>query len=213
MHQLKKIAIALVCASTITSCSTFKHSYRVSDAPTKKIGVTQTVVDVVTDFDRKVKGSSDRLTSSVQDAKANAYFNAIQENDIDVLVDPIYSIRVRRGLFKSSAKASVSGFAGEFTNPRSLAENQQETYDAKIKALEQFLELKVIVNEDKKTTIIGFGDNGKSSSQTINSAPSLMDQFNSLYDGSTAPDSEETSGGAPPSDNASAGFIGKLLKK
>ena len=202
MHQLKKIAIALVCASTITSCSTFKHSYRVSDAPTKKIGVTQTVVDVVTDFDRKVKGSSDRLTSSVQDAKANAYFNAIQENDIDVLVDPIYSIRVRRGLFKSSAKASVSGFAGEFTNPRSLAENQQETYDAKI-----------IVNEDKKTTIIGFGDNGKSSSQTINSAPSLMDQFNSLYDGSTAPDSEETSGGGPPSDNASAGFIGKLLKK
>lgn len=213
MKQLNFIPIALMCAFTVTSCSTYKHSYRVSDAPSKNVEVTSTVVDVVTDFERKVKATSDRATSSVQDAKSNAYFNAIQDNDIDVLVDPIYSIRVRRGLFKSSAKASVTGFAGEFVNPRSLQDSQQESYDAKLKALEQFLELKLIVNEDIKTTIIFGGDNGKSNTQTINTGTSLVEQFNSLYNGSATSGAGGSSSDPGAGSDESSGFMSKLLKK
>lgn len=211
---MKKYILVLVGAITLASCSTYKHSYRLTDVPNNSIEVTATVVDIKTDFDRKVNGTSDRATSSVQDAKANAYFNAIQDNDIDVLVDPIYSVRVSRGLFRSSAKASVSGFAGEFVNPRSVSQVQQEVYDAKIKALEQFLDIKLIVNEDKPTTIISnCSTNGKSSSHTINGAPALIDQFNSIYGGANINSSSNDSGDDNTSDEGgNGGLFGKLLK-
>jgi len=183
---MKKYLLLALSFAALTSCSTYKHSYRLSEVPQNKIGVTSTVVDVETDFERKIKASSDRPTTSVQDAKANAYFNAITDNEIDILVDPIYSVKVNRGLFRTTAKAQVSGYAGTFVNPRSAADAKQEGYDAKLAALEDFLEMKEIVNEDKPTNIVttccGEGK-GSSQTMTFNGAPALMDQFNSFYNG------------------------------
>ena len=181
---MKKYFLLVLSVAALSSCSTYKHSYRLSEVPQNKIGVTSTVVDVETDFERKIKAASDRPATSVADAKANAYFNAITDNDIDVLVDPIYSVRVTRGLFATTAKAEVTGFAGKFVNPRSESDAKQEAYDAKLAALEDFLEMKAIVNEDKPTNIVtACCGEGKGSSQTMtfNGAPALMDQFNSFY--------------------------------
>ena len=180
--------LILISLLTITSCNTYKHSYRLSDVPNNSITVTPLVVDVETDFETKVTASSDKKTAIVNDAKANAYFNAIQENNIDVLVDPIYSIRVKRRLFGSTATATVSGFAGNYVNSRALSEMYQEGFDAKLNSLEQFLKLDAITNEEMPTTIInnccaGCGSDGtsSSSSQTFDGAPALIDQFNLLY--------------------------------
>jgi len=168
-----------------TSCNTYKHSYRLSNVPNNSLAVTPLVVDVATDFETKITASSDKKTVSVQDAKANAYFNAIQNNNIDVLVDPIYSVRIQRRLFKSTASATVSGFAGNYVNTRALSALHQEAFDAKLSSLEEFLKLDAIVNEEMPTTIInnccGGCESGGTSRQTFDGAPALIDQFNALY--------------------------------
>jgi len=210
---MKKYSLILLSIITFTSCSTYKHSYRLTNVPDNSVKVTATVVDVKTNFDKKVTGESDKKTPSVADAKANAYYNAIRQNDIDVLVDPIYSVRVKRGLFNSTATASVTGFAGEFVNPRSLSDTHQEAYDAKIKSLQQFLNLTAIVNEDKPTTIInnccgGCEGDGSVSSQTFNGAPALLDQFNNLYGVPEVSTSDDAN-----SDGGDASGLGSITKK
>jgi hypothetical protein len=213
---MKKYFLLALSVAALTSCSTYKHSYRLSEVPQNKIGVTSTVVDVETDFERKIQASSDRATTSVQDAKANAYFNAITDNEIDILVDPIYSVKVNRGLFRTTAKAQVSGYAGTFVNPRSAADAKQEAYDAKLAALEDFLELKEIVNEDKPTNIVttccGEGK-GSSQTMTFNGAPALMDQFNSFY-GVEVNVNSETNGDPNPfsasGDQSKGGILSKI---
>lgn len=185
MKKFKLFFLAVSTAFVVTSCSTYKHSYRLNAVPNSTIGVTPTVVDVEADFERQVSGKSDKKTNSVQDAKDNAYYNAIVDNKIDVLVDPIYRVQVKKSLFKTTATAEVTGFAGEFVNPRTLSEDQTEAYNAKIAALEKLVAIEEIVNEDKSTTVITncCGEDCGSSTQTFHSAPALIQQFNSLYSG------------------------------
>jgi len=186
MKKFKLFFLAVSTAFVVTSCSTYKHSYRLSAVPNSTIGVTPTVVDVEADFERQVSGKSDKKTSSVQDAKDNAYYNAIVDNKIDVLVDPIYRVQVKKSLFKTTATAEVTGFAGEFVNPRTLSESETELYNNKIEALKKFVAIEEMVNEDKTTTVITNccgGDDCGSSTQTFGSAPALIDQFNNLYSG------------------------------
>lgn len=215
MKPIKLLALGAILVMTATSCDTYKHSYRLTDVPTSNIAVTNQVVDVKADFNNKVKASSDRINTSIADAKNNAYFNAIIENDIDVLVDPIYSVRVRRGLFKTTAKATVHGFAGEYINPRSTAAAKEETFKTTLEAFEDFLDLKEVVNEEKTTTIINSccGEGGKSgsTSHTIDSSPALIDQFNSLYGNSSSPD-VKVGGGSTSDENATFKKKGLLSK-
>ena len=74
---MSKYSLILLSIITFTSCSTYKHSYRLTDVPDNSFKVTSTVVDVKTNFDMKITGESDKKTPSVADAKANtpAYQN------------------------------------------------------------------------------------------------------------------------------------------
>jgi hypothetical protein len=182
MKKINLLVLMVVGALAVTSCSTYKHSYRLSTVPQSTIGVTPTIVDIVADFDRQVTGSSDKKTSSIQDAKDNAYYNAITGNKIDVLVDPIYRIQVRKGVFRTTARAEVTGFAGSFENSRSLLEDQQNQYDVKLAALKKLISIKEIQDEERNSVIISSGQGGTTT--TVNSAPSYVQQFNSLFSNS-----------------------------
>jgi hypothetical protein len=220
MKSINLLALGTILVVTATSCDSYKHSFRLSDVPASNFAVTSQVVDVIPDFSRKVKATSDKVSTSVADAKNNAYFNAIVDNEIDVIVDPIYEVRVRKGLFKSTAKATVHGYVGTYTNPRSTAEAKEEVFNDKIEAFKDFLALKEIVNEVKTTTIINSccgGEGGKSgsTSHTIDSSPALIDQFNSLYN-SSSPAVTVNSGGkdlAPTSTLGKTGLLSKLARK
>ena len=87
---MKKYSLILLSIITFTSCSTYKHSYRLTNVPDNSVKVTATVVDVKTNFDKKVTGESDKKTPSVADAKANAYYNAIRQNDIEAIAYQYY---------------------------------------------------------------------------------------------------------------------------
>ncbi len=68
---------------------------------------------------RVVSAKSNKKHKKVSLAKDEAYFNAIVDNEIDVLIDPIYSIKKKRRilfLFGGNAEATVVGFAGYYKN-------------------------------------------------------------------------------------------------
>jgi hypothetical protein len=128
MERKKTIKLARVLLSTLplaaalllNSCSSYQHSYRVSNIAEENIVVTNKIaVDLKVDLGKTCKGSSGKH-KSVKDAKDAAYYDAIQANSIHVLVDPIYNIQTTRTIFGQKSSVEVYGFAGYYRNSRSL---------------------------------------------------------------------------------------------
>jgi hypothetical protein len=66
-----------------------------------------------------ITATSNKRHKDIDLAKDEAYFNAIVDNQIDVLVDPIYTIKKRGRIlffFGGYAEAKVVGFAGYYKN-------------------------------------------------------------------------------------------------
>ena len=114
------LPLAVTTALMLNSCSTFNHSYRISDIAEDNIVVTNKIaVDLKVDLGKACKGRSGSH-KSVKDAKDEAYYDAIQSNSIHVLVDPIYSVQTTRSLFGKRSNAQVVGFAAYYKNSRDL---------------------------------------------------------------------------------------------
>ena len=112
--------LPLAAALLLNSCSSYQHSFRVSNIAEENIVVTNKIaVDLKVDLGKTCKGSSGRH-KSVKDAKDAAYYDAIQANSIHVLVDPIYNVQTTRTLFGQKSSVEVYGFAGYYRNSRSL---------------------------------------------------------------------------------------------
>lgn len=214
MKKINLLLLTAIASLFITSCSTYKHSYRLSSVPQSQIGVTPTIVDVVADFDRQVTGKSDKKTNSVQDAKDNAYYNAIVNNKIDILVDPIYRIQVKKGFFKVTAKADVTGFAGSFANARTLIQNQENEYNIKLEALNKLVAIKEIQNEERNSMVISTGKHGNTTT-TVNEAPAYLQQFNSLFNNTVlvSQNGQSQNASTEPSKKKSKGLLSGIFSK
>jgi hypothetical protein len=88
---------------------------------------TEVVVDVKIDLNKKVQSSSSKR-SSVELAKSEAYYKAITENNIDVVVDPIFEVKTSDKFlfFGGRSTAKLNGFAGYYVNPRTKVEAIKE---------------------------------------------------------------------------------------
>ena len=145
-----KLFFAGLLVFSITSCSSWKHTNRVSAIDDSRIALSNEVaVDVKVDLEKVVRSNS-RKHSSIKAAKDEAMFLAISENNIHIVVDPIYSIQSTRGLFGTKHYASLTGFAGYYVNARSqkevddIAASKKEAEDqaAFERALNNFKEMK-----------------------------------------------------------------------
>ena len=122
---MKKVntLIAIISIITLTSCSTTNHSYRLSTIPNKNVISGEVVVDVKLNLTKKIEAVSS-ARNSFDEAKEEAYYNAITQNNIDVIVDPIYEVTTTdKFLFwggKSIAK--INGFGAVYANPRTKIE-------------------------------------------------------------------------------------------
>ena len=75
-------------------------------------------IDLGTEF-KVITANSNKRHRDINLAKEEAYFNAIGDNQIDVLVDPIYTIKKRGRIlffFGGLIEAKVVGFAGYYKN-------------------------------------------------------------------------------------------------
>jgi len=87
----------------------------------KNFMVTPVVADLNVDFSKKISATSEKK-KTVNAAKDQAYYKAVTENGIDVLVDPIYNIEQTDKILFWGGKvtASISGFGAKYTNTRKL---------------------------------------------------------------------------------------------
>jgi hypothetical protein len=120
LTQTLFLPFVLLSALVLNSCSTYKHSSRISNIAEQNIVVKNKIaVDLSIDLGKTCKGRSGSH-KTVKDAKDEAYYDAIQSNSIHVLVDPIYSVTTTKTIFGERSTADVAGFAGYYNNSRSL---------------------------------------------------------------------------------------------
>jgi hypothetical protein len=113
-------ALPIAALLLLNSCSSYQHSHRVSNIEEENIVVTNKIaVDLKIDLAKTCRGRSGKH-KNVKDAKDEAYYDAIQVNQIHILVDPIYSVQTTRTLFGKKSSADVVGFAGYYKNSRTL---------------------------------------------------------------------------------------------
>jgi hypothetical protein len=105
--------LVVAVAASLSSCARYYHSYRnVEVAQTSPVNAKlQVDVAVTPDFSKRLRAQSTKNHwRNKQSSMDEAYFNAIVENQIDVLISPIYSVTERGGFFD----ATVHGYAGYY---------------------------------------------------------------------------------------------------
>lgn len=137
MKKIQLLAIGAL-ALFLTSCgSTKMFSYTsrsVSIADGVDIMPTQTYVDVNPDFSRRIMAESS-VCSSTQQAMDEAKYNAIVNNKVDIVVDPIYKIETS----SNGVKAYLTGFAGYYVNPRTVLGDIKALEDVSKEAVEKYI--------------------------------------------------------------------------
>jgi len=163
MRQLKnnylRMKINLIILSVVllflSACSTYKYTSRVAETQTgNNISITPSVTDVKIDFSKKITAVSD-IQKGQEAARQNAYYKAIKDNSIDILVSPIYEMEIISNGSAGKCKATVTGYAGYFANSRTASEAKKNEVDAKLDALGKMLKLDPITNEKQTTVILG----------------------------------------------------------
>lgn len=129
---MKKTLLFLAIAMALFSCtapekikiSHYDYFVRNAEIEEPKISRSAIVCDMNIDFTKRVMGTSKEHYGEdrAERAKEEAYFNALVNNNIDVLVSPIYQIEQS----DKTASAIVYGFAGMYVNARPKAKALEE---------------------------------------------------------------------------------------
>ena len=118
---MKKFLIVVGFGLLMASCSTTQYTYLETEINHRSIIANDVVVDVKVDLNKKIQATSSKR-NSVELAKSESYYLAINQNDIDIVVDPIFEITSSGRKYT----AKLSGFAGYYTNPRNKTDAIKE---------------------------------------------------------------------------------------
>ena len=154
IFKILSVGLGLLLVVATSSCSSSKHSYRISQIPEKNVVIADKIgVELRIDENKIIQASTSRSHKSVEDAKDEAYYNAITNNNIHVLIDPIYKTITgpKILMFGGKSTSTVTGFAGYYENPKSYKEfkddldaeklkKDQDAFDLAIKQMKQLKE-------------------------------------------------------------------------
>ncbi len=146
---MKILLSSLVCMVLLASCSNEYYSHRSVNIQRKDLLVTPVVADLSVDLSKKVTVESGKK-NTVDAAKDEAYYKAVTENNIDVLVDPIYDITTTPKIlfWGGKAKAKITGFGGKYTSVKKVNEAVND-YKIDTSAVKNFKILVGLGNETK----------------------------------------------------------------
>lgn len=128
---LSIIIVAVVACLSFTSCKTVSYQARGVEISNHDIVCTRTVVDVQVDLTKRITYKDDHYVkydqsisrSQTEEMALNtARYACIMQNNIDVVVDPVYKIYFKGMGFKK-AKIELTGFAGYYRNARTVNED------------------------------------------------------------------------------------------
>lgn len=121
-----KLSIILFILSSGCKQKVVHYSYynRTAEIGANSITQTPVVCDLEVDFTKRVTATSRAHLGKDREERARdeAYFNALINNNIDVLVSPVYQIECT----PKEATATVYGFAGMYINQRTKSKALEE---------------------------------------------------------------------------------------
>jgi hypothetical protein len=155
----------LILTLTLNSCSVTSHTNRNISIDKNDLITNNIVVDVKVEPTKTVTATSS-VRESIELAKNEAYYKAITEKNIDIVVDPIFEIST----IGTRYTAKVTGFAGYYTNPRSKTDAVKELKAVKAENINAFdkmynlepiapvvVKKSVVQTETKSKVILPFG--------------------------------------------------------
>lgn len=116
MKIINKFFMGIIAVGTLsmflTSCTTYSYTSRSTSINQNAMNSKSLGAEVDVDFSRKVTATSEAQVLKI-DAINEAQYRCITENNIDVVVDPIY--KVEFNMFQKKAyKVTVVGYAGTY---------------------------------------------------------------------------------------------------
>jgi hypothetical protein len=146
-NLVKKSMLVVAVAASLSSCARYYHSYRNVDvAQTSPVNAKlQVDVAVSPDFSKRLRAQSTKNHwRNKQSSMDEAYFNAIVENQIDVLISPIYSVTERGGFFD----ATVHGYAGYY---KTVDKSEAVTdFDKKVEDLKKLSKVDGVLSSEEQ---------------------------------------------------------------
>lgn len=132
---MKKLFFIGAVALVMASCTTYSYTSRSANiANDVKLMTTQTLVDVQVDFTKRVEAQSS-LCATESEAMNEAKYNAIVNNKIDLVIDPIYKIEHQ---FRK-VRVYLTGYAGYYVNPRTALDGVKQMEDVDKSTVEKYL--------------------------------------------------------------------------
>ena len=114
----------LLCVS-MASCTTYQFTARQTEINRRQMDTKVQRAALKIDYNHKVTATSNYQITR-KDAIAEAEFMCIQEEKIDVVVDPIYKIEFNPFKFKKNYRATIVGFAGKYEEKENLIDESKQ---------------------------------------------------------------------------------------
>jgi hypothetical protein len=137
---MKKILLncILTIALMLSSCSTYQYTSRQTNVQRENITMSPTIVDVRPDYEKRVEVTSGWCKTK-EIAMDECRYNAIVNNKIDVVVDPIFKVEINKARSSKKYRATLTGFAGYYTNSRTLFEDIERLKNFSREDIEKYL--------------------------------------------------------------------------
>ncbi|MBI19023.1 MAG: hypothetical protein CMB73_00415 [Euryarchaeota archaeon] len=158
---MKKIVYTLLLTSIMSSCTFYKYTNQDSCEPDRVNTISNNVsltakkdfaVDVRIDLDKIVTGVSQNHADE-NDARNEAYYNCIVENDIDLVIDPLFkkitneAPGIFRMFYKNQYRYEIRGYAGYYENPRDAGDETLQNLKDQLAIEQTQLEIDKIAYE------------------------------------------------------------------
>lgn len=156
---MKKLIVPILSVSFLFSCSSTSYTYRSVDISKDEVLAQQVIVDVKLDLKNKITSTSSKR-SSADEAIDEAYYKAIADNNIDVVVDPIFEVKTTDKVlfFGGKSTAKLTGFGAKYDNARNKVDAVKELKTIDTTDIEKFNSLygssKVEKNKNGKISTI-----------------------------------------------------------
>lgn len=126
---MKKFNFFLLLLGVVLSgCSAYQYSARQTNVARRSINTYEQMASIDVDYSKQVTATSN-FHQTKKTAINEAEFLCIQENNIDVIVDPIYKVK-RRPTGIRKYQAVVVGFAGMYkVEPTAIDKSKQYTME------------------------------------------------------------------------------------
>ena len=109
----------------LASCTTYQFTARQTEINRRQMDTKNQRAAVQIDYNHKVTATSNYQITR-KDAIAEAEFMCIQNENIDVVVDPIYKIEFNPFKFKKNYRATIIGFVGKYEQKENLLDESKK---------------------------------------------------------------------------------------